>query len=58
MRVSEHKTAKCELLNIRIKQEVLEIIDRAAELAGTNRTNFVLKAACRAAEGSCSIAPF
>ena len=50
MRVSEHKTATCEVLTIRIKPQLRELIDRAAELAGKNRTNFVLGAACRAAE--------
>ena len=50
MRVSEEKTSTREALNIRIKPQVRELIDRAAELAGKNRTNFVLDAACRAAE--------
>jgi uncharacterized protein (DUF1778 family) len=39
-----------EALNIRIKPQVRALIDRAAELAGKNRTDFVLDAACRAAE--------
>jgi len=51
MHVSEHKNARREALNLRIKPQVRELIDRAAELAGKNRTNFVLDAACRAAEG-------
>jgi uncharacterized protein (DUF1778 family) len=42
--------AKRETLNIRIKPEVRGLIDRAAELAGKNRTDFVLDAARRAAE--------
>jgi uncharacterized protein (DUF1778 family) len=37
-------------LNIRIKPEVRGLIDRAAALAGKNRTDFVLDAAQRAAE--------
>jgi uncharacterized protein (DUF1778 family) len=43
-------SAKREALNIRIKPQVRELIDRAAELAGKNRTDFVLDAARRAAE--------
>jgi uncharacterized protein (DUF1778 family) len=39
-----------EALNIRIKPQVRALIDRAAELAGKNRTDFVLDAARRAAE--------
>ena len=42
--------AKRETLNIRIKPEVRSLIDRAAELAGKNRTDFVLDAARHAAE--------
>jgi len=37
-------------LNLRIKPELRSLIDRAAELAGKNRTDFVLEAARRAAE--------
>jgi uncharacterized protein (DUF1778 family) len=50
MRVSQRGTTRREALNIRIKPEVRELIDRAAELAGKNRTDFVLDAARRAAE--------
>ncbi len=39
-----------KLLNIRIKPQVRELIDRAAQVAGKNRTDFVLDAARRAAE--------
>ena len=39
-----------EALNIRIKPEVRGLIDRAAELTGKNRADFVLDAARRAAE--------
>ena len=39
-------------LNLRIRPQVRELIDRAAELAGKNRTDFVLDAACRAAENT------
>ena len=48
MRVSEG--AKRETLNIRIKPKVRGLIDRAAELVGKNRTDFVLDAARQAAE--------
>ena len=50
MRVAQRETAKREALNLRIKPQVRELIDRAAELAGKNRTDFVLDAARRAAE--------
>ena len=42
--------SKRETLNIRIKSEVRSLIDRAAELVGKNRTDFVLDAARHAAE--------
>lgn len=41
---------KRETLNIRIQPDVRGLIDRAAKLAGRNRTDFVLDAARRAAE--------
>jgi uncharacterized protein (DUF1778 family) len=43
---------KCrrETLNLRIKPELRGLIDRAAELTGKNRTDFVLSAARNAAE--------
>ena len=50
MRAAQHKTSKREALNVRIKPQVRELIDRAAELSGKNRTDFVLDAARRAAE--------
>ena len=39
-----------ETLNLRIKPELRGLIDRAAELTGKNRTDFVLTAARHAAE--------
>jgi uncharacterized protein (DUF1778 family) len=42
--------AKRATLNIRIKPELRGLIDRAAELSGKNRTDFVLDAARIAAE--------
>lgn len=50
MRATQHLSSKREALNLRIKPEVRELIDRAAEVAGKNRTDFVLDAARRAAE--------
>jgi len=39
-----------DTLNLRIKPELRGLIDRAAELQGKNRTEFVLSAARNAAE--------
>ena len=50
MRASEQEKAKRCTLNLRIKPELRGLIDRAAELSGRNRTDFVLDAARRAAE--------
>ena len=50
MRVPQRQETRREALNIRIKPQVRELIDRAAEIAGKNRTDFVLDAARRAAE--------
>jgi uncharacterized protein (DUF1778 family) len=49
MRTEQEKTRR-DTLNIRIKPELRGLIDRAAELAGKNRTDFVLDAARHAAE--------
>lgn len=50
MRALQHKPARREALNLRIRPQVRNLIDRAAELTGKNRTDFVLDAARRAAE--------
>jgi uncharacterized protein (DUF1778 family) len=50
MPTSQHEKTKRETLNIRIKPELRRLIDRAAELADKNRTDFVLDAARHAAE--------
>ena len=50
MRVAQRESARREALNLRIKPQVRELIDRAAEVAGKNRTDFVLDAARHAAE--------
>jgi uncharacterized protein (DUF1778 family) len=43
---------KRDTLNLRIKPELRGLIDRAAELSGKNRTDFVLDAARHAAENT------
>jgi uncharacterized protein (DUF1778 family) len=47
-----HRTATAarDSLNLRIKPELRDLIDRAAQLVGKNRTDFVLEAARCAAE--------
>jgi uncharacterized protein (DUF1778 family) len=52
MTVLEQRRTKRETLNLRIKPEVRGLIDRAAELVGKNRTDFVLDAARQAAENA------
>jgi uncharacterized protein (DUF1778 family) len=44
------RQAPRETLNIRVKPELRGLIDRAAQARGTNRTDFILDAAKRAAE--------
>ena len=41
---------KRETLNLRIRPEERDLIDRAAQAGGKNRTDFILDAARRAAE--------
>lgn len=50
MRASQSKSTSRVALNIRIKPQVRELIDRAARATGKNRTDFVLDAARHAAE--------
>jgi uncharacterized protein (DUF1778 family) len=50
MATRPNRTPPRNSLNLRIKPELRGLIDRAAELAGKNRTDFVLDAARRAAE--------
>lgn len=50
MPISRQHKGKRGTLNLRIKPELRELIDRAAALSGKNRTDFVLDAARRAAE--------
>jgi len=46
----QQESGRRETLNLRIKPELRGLIDRAAELTGKNRTDFVLTAARQAAE--------
>jgi uncharacterized protein (DUF1778 family) len=50
MPTSHQQEAKRSTLNLRVKPELRGLIDRAAELSGKNRTDFVLGAARQAAE--------
>ncbi|HEX4232477.1 MAG TPA: DUF1778 domain-containing protein [Bryobacteraceae bacterium] len=50
MPTARNKAVRREALNLRIKPRLRDLIDRAAELSGKNRTDFVLDAAKRAAE--------
>jgi uncharacterized protein (DUF1778 family) len=50
MATTPNRTVTRDSLNLRIKPELRGLIDRAAQLAGKNRTDFVLDAARRAAE--------
>src|SRR4051812_33155181 len=47
---AKRKAPPRETLNIRIRAEERSLIDRAAATRGTNRTDFILDAARRAAE--------
>jgi uncharacterized protein (DUF1778 family) len=49
---SQQDKPKRDTLNLRIKPELRGLIDRAAELSGKNRTDFVLDAARHAAENA------
>jgi uncharacterized protein (DUF1778 family) len=46
----QEPAAKRQTLNLRIKPEERELIDRAARASGKNRTEFILDATRRAAE--------
>lgn len=50
MPTANETRSKRETLNIRIKPEERNLIDRAAGIRGKNRTDFILDAARRAAE--------
>ena len=50
MTAATPEITKRETLNLRIKPEDRGLIDRAAQVLGKNRTDFMLEAARRAAE--------
>jgi len=50
MTASPEQPSRRETLNIRIRPEERGLIDRAAQVRGKNRTDFILDAARRAAE--------
>jgi uncharacterized protein (DUF1778 family) len=50
MAMPQQEKSRRETLNLRIKPELRGLIDRAAEVTGRNRTDFVLNAARHAAE--------
>jgi len=50
MPIPVQEKGKRDTLNLRIKPELRGLIDRAADLTGNTRTDFVLNAARRAAE--------
>ncbi len=50
MTASPERPSRRETLNIRIRPEERGLIDRAAQVRGKNRTDFILDAARRAAE--------
>lgn len=52
MPTAQHEKRRRNTLNLRIKPDLRGLIDRAAELSGRNRTDFVLSAARQAAENA------
>ncbi|HEY3234773.1 MAG TPA: DUF1778 domain-containing protein [Polyangiaceae bacterium] len=52
MTAAKRQARPRETLNIRIRPEVRSLIDRAAKVCATTRTDFILDAAKRAAENS------
>lgn len=52
MPTAQREKRSRESLNLRIKPDLRGLIDRAAELSGKNRTDFVLSAARQAAENT------
>jgi uncharacterized protein (DUF1778 family) len=50
MPTTQELAAKRQTLNLRIKAEERDLIDRAARIAGKNRTEFILDASRHAAE--------
>ena len=52
MATAHQEKRRRETLNLRIKPDLRGLIDRAAQLSGKNRTDFVLSAARQAAENT------
>jgi uncharacterized protein (DUF1778 family) len=52
MTTLEDRKTRRETLNLRIRSDVRDLIDRAARLTGKNQTDFVLDAARQAAENA------
>jgi len=50
MSAASEQSSPRETVNLRVPAETRGLIDRAAELAGKNRTQFILEASRRAAE--------
>ncbi|MGH9589116.1 MAG: DUF1778 domain-containing protein [Terracidiphilus sp.] len=52
MPTAQQEKRRRDTLNLRIKPDLRGLIDRAADLSGKNRTDFVLSAARQAAENT------
>lgn len=52
MQTAQEELGKRLTLNLRIKSEERNLIDRAAQMRGKNRTDFILEAARAAAENT------
>lgn len=47
---SEHPDDRSTVINFRAPKRQRDLVDRAAQVAGKTRTEFILEASCRAAE--------
>jgi uncharacterized protein (DUF1778 family) len=50
MRSKQAETARTRPVNLRVRDEVRSIIDRAAQIRGKNRSEFMIEASLAAAE--------
>lgn len=48
---SKTREARAETINLRVSRRQKSLIDRAAQALGRDRSDFMLEAACREAEG-------
>jgi uncharacterized protein (DUF1778 family) len=48
---SKSREARAETINLRVSRRQKSLIDRAAQALGRDRSDFMLEAACREAEG-------